>query len=47
MAGMEEGGSVGEEVATLRLRYVEGSTSPANDQLEITELVTFGWVVRE
>ncbi|MFT4639766.1 MAG: hypothetical protein ACI8T1_003091 [Verrucomicrobiales bacterium] len=42
-----DGIGTGEEVATLRLRYLEGTSNPSSDQLEITELVTFGWVVRE
>jgi hypothetical protein len=41
-----QGNGAAEELATLQVRFLENPENQTADQVEITELVTFGWVLR-
>ncbi|MEN9019173.1 MAG: hypothetical protein ABF370_01535 [Verrucomicrobiales bacterium] len=42
-----QGSSSSEELATLKVWFLDNPQNPASDQVEITDLVTFGWVLRD
>ena len=42
-----QGNGAAEELATLKVRFLENSVNSVGDQVEITDLVTFGWVLRD
>jgi hypothetical protein len=42
-----QGSSSSEELATLKVWFLDNPQNPATDQVEITDLVTFGWVLRD
>ncbi len=37
----------GEKMATLRVRFPDQSTNPSNDQVEITDYVGMGWLIKQ
>ncbi len=42
-----ENGSLEEEVVTIKVRAPDSTSNPSADQVEITEFITFGWVIRD
>ena len=42
-----QGSSSSEELATLKVWFLDNPQNPASDQVELTDLVTFGWVLRD
>ena len=42
-----QGNGAADELATLKVRFLENSVNSVADQVEITDLVTFGWVLRD